>query len=272
MKKILMMMLLISFVVGYIDLFAQTTSTTRTSTTSRTTTGRSRTGTSGTSGYYDTGGAEFVVATVTNMLRHPNKEVRMQAVQSLVGGMTLGTTTSTSSSSSTTGIGDIFGMRGGRTTSSSSSSNYDTGGLGTTAVIPEFFTMLADPDPEIRDLVSIALDQIFGTDASLLRFMNDPDPVVRKYAVRLFVIRAQEGDQYRGTRTTSSSGTQYARSANDILIVRILLNMAKDPDPDVKKVAEEALEKFISNLEQRYQQTMGQGQPGMVEPGIVPRR
>ncbi len=271
MKKIMAIALLLIFIAGYLELFAQTTSSRTSTTSSRTGSTRSRSGTSGTTGSYDTGGSEFVVATVANMLRHPNKEVRMQAVQALVGGMTLGTTTSTSSSSSNTGIGDIFGMRGGRTTSSGSSSSYDNGGLGTTAVIPEFFTMFADPDPEIRDLVSIALDQIFGTDASLLRFMNDPDPVVRKYAVRLFVIRAQEGDQYRGTRTASSSGTQYARSANDILIMRILLNMAKDPDPDVKKVAEDALEKFVSGLEQRYQQTM-QGQPGAAGSGMQPMR
>ncbi|MCX7705829.1 MAG: HEAT repeat domain-containing protein [bacterium] len=272
MKKLLTVVILMLFFAEFVEIFAQTTST-RTSTTSGRTTGtRSRTGTSGTSTNYDTGGVEIVVATVTNMLRHPDKQVRMQALQSLVGGMTLGTTTSTGSSSYYTGVGDIFGMRGGRTTSSGSSSRYGDEGLGTTAVIPEFFTMLADPDPEIRDLVSIALDQIFGTDTSLLRFMNDPDPVVRKYAIRLFVIRTQEGEQYRTTRTSSSSGTQYGRSANDILIMRILLNMAKDPDPDVKKVAEDALEKFISNLEQRYQQTMGTGQPGGPGSGMQPMR
>jgi len=272
MKKVFVVVA-ITVLIGFcFELFAQTTST-RSSTSSSRTSGRtSRSGTSGTSGYYDTGGAEFVVATIANMLRHPNKEVRMQAVQSLVGGMTFGTTTSSGSSSTTTGIGDIFGMRGGRTTSSGSTSNYGEGGLGTTAVIPEFFTMLADPDPQIRDLVSIALDQIFGTDASLLRFMNDPDPIVRKYAIRLFVIRSQEGDQYRSTRTSSSSGTTYARSANDILIMRILLNMMKDPDPDVKQVATDALEKFISNLEQRYQQEMGTGQQGAQTPGMQPGR
>lgn len=265
MRKLCAITLLVIFIAGYIEIFAQTQS--RTSTTGRTSSSRSRTGTSGTSGNYDTGGAEVVVATVANMLRHPNKEIRMQAVQSLVGGMTLGTTTSTTSSSGNTGIGDLFGMRGSRTTSSGSSRSSDAEGLGTTVVIPEFFTMLADPDPEIRDFVSIALDQIFGTDTSLLKFMNDPDPVVRKYAIRLFVIRAQESDQYRGTRTTSSSGTQYTRGSSDILIMRILLNMAKDPDPDVKKVAEESLEKFISDLEQRYQRTTGQGQSGMTAPG-----
>ncbi len=260
MKKFITVLVLTMFFVSYLELFAQTTST-RTSTSSSGRTGTSIRGTSGTSGtYYDTASTEFVVATVMNMLRHPNKEIRMQALQSLVGGMTLGTTT-TGSTSTSTGIGDIFGMRGTRSTSSSSTSSTYGGGLGSTAAIPEFFTMLADPDPEIRDLVSIALDQIFGTDASLLRFMNDPDPVVRRYAIRLFVIRAQEGDQYRGTRTTSSSGTTYGRSANDILIMRILLNMMKDPDPDVKKVAEDALEKFISSLEQIYQQTTTTGQP-----------
>ncbi|MCM8764189.1 MAG: hypothetical protein NC830_02335 [Candidatus Omnitrophica bacterium] len=258
MKRIISALLIIILFLGYLELFAQTIST-RTSTSSGRTTGRSsRTGTGTTSGYYGTGGAEFVVSAVANMLRHPDKTVRMQAVQALVGGMTLGTTTSTSSSTTTTGIGDIFGMRGGRTTSSSSS-NYDNGGLGTTAIIPEFFTMLADPDPQIRDMVSIALDQIFGTDASLIRFMSDPDPVVRKYAVRLFVIRSQQSDQYR--TTTSSSTTQNIRSANDILIMRILLNMMKDSDPDVKQVATDALEKFITDLEKRYQQTMS-GQQG----------
>lgn len=267
MKKMLKVLILILFITGYIELFAQTTST-RTSTSTRSSGigSRSSRGTTGSStDYYGTGGADFIVSAVANMLRHPKKEVRMQALQSLVGGMTLGTTTTTTSSSSTntTGIGDIFGMRGGRNTSTSSSNNYDSGGLGTTAVIPEFFTMLADPDPEIRDLVSIALDQIFGTDASLLKFMNDPDPLVRKYAIRLFVIRAQEDEQYRGTRTTSSTSTTTVRSSNDILIMRILLNMMKDPDPDVKKVASDALEKFITQLEERYQQTMEKAQqPG----------
>jgi len=270
MKKILSILILVILVAGYLELFAQTTSrTSSSSTTGRTSTGRSsRTGTGGTSGYDTSGSADFVVAAVANMLRHPNKEVRMQAVQALVGGMTLGNTTSSSSSSTTsTGIGDIFALRGGTRTSSNSSNTASGEGLGATTIIPEFFTMLADPDPEIRDLVSIALDQIFGTDASLMRFMHDPDPVVRKYAIRLFVIRAQEGDQYRSTRTSSSSSTQDIRSANDILIMRILLNMMKDPDPDVKKVATDALDKFITDLEQRYQQNMGTGQPGMQQPG-----
>ncbi|MCM8822802.1 MAG: HEAT repeat domain-containing protein [Candidatus Omnitrophica bacterium] len=259
MKRITITLVLIIFFAGYLELFAQTTST-RTSTSSGRTTGRSsRTGTGSTTGTYDTGGADFIVAAVANMLRHPDKTVRMQAVQALVGGMTLGTTTTTGSSTNTTGIGDIFGMRGGSRTTSSSSSNYDNGGLGTTAIIPEFFTMLADPDPQIRDMVSIALDQIFGTDASLIRFMSDPDPVVRKYAVRLFVIRSQESGLYR--TTTTSTTTQNIRNANDILIMRILLNMMKDPDTDVKQVATDALEKFISDLEKRYQQTMG-GQQG----------
>ncbi|MGC9065346.1 MAG: HEAT repeat domain-containing protein [Candidatus Ratteibacteria bacterium] len=267
MKKILIWAILMIFIAGYLELFAQTTSTRTSSSTSRTSSTRSsRTGTSGTSGYDTTGSADFVVAAVANMLRHPNKEVRMQAVQALVGGMTLGSTTTSGSSTTTTGIGDIFSIRGGTNTRSGSSNTTTGEGLGTTTIIPEFFTMLGDPDPEIRDLVSIALDQIFGSDASLMRFMHDPDPVVRKYAIRLFVIRAQTDNQYGNTSRTSSSSTQNVRSANDILILRILLNMMKDPDPDVKKVATDALDKFITDLEQRYQQTTGTGQQGMQQP------
>ena len=265
MKKIAVLVLILVLVFFCIDLFAQTTST-RTSTStgsSRTSSRTSRTGTGSTSGYDTTGSADFVISAIAGMLRHRDKEVRMQALQALVGGMTLGTTTTSSSSTTSTGIGDIFGMRGGGTTTSSSSST-SVQGLGTTVLIPEFFTMLSDPDPEIRDLVSIALDQIFGTDASLIRFLHDPDPVVRKYAMRLFVIRTREDSQYR--TTTSSSSTTYTRSANDILIMRILLNMMKDPDPDVKKVATDALEKFISDLEKRYESTMGTGQPGAQQP------
>ena len=266
MKKIAALVLILVLVFFCIDLFAQTTSTgTSTSTgSSRTSSRTSRTGTGSTSGYDTTGSADFVISAIAGMLRHRDKEVRMQALQALVGGMTLGTTTTSSSSTTSTGIGDIFGMRGGGTTTSSSSST-SVQGLGTTVLIPEFFTMLSDPDPEIRDLVSIALDQIFGTDASLIRFLHDPDPVVRKYAMRLFVIRTREDSQYR-TTTSSSSGTTYTRSANDILIMRILLNMMKDPDPDVKKVATDALEKFISDLEKRYESTMGTGQPGLQQP------
>ncbi|MCM8825428.1 MAG: hypothetical protein NC937_04710 [Candidatus Omnitrophica bacterium] len=269
MKKVLGAILTVMLFLGCLDLFAQTTTTTRSSTSSSISGRSSRaSGTTTTSDRYSLDSADFVVSAIANMLRHPDKTVRLQAVQALVGGMTLGTTT-TGSSTSTTGIGDIFGMRGGRTSSSTSRSGYDTGGLGTTTLIPEFFTMLADPDPQIRDMVSIALDQIFGTDASLIRFMNDPDPVVRKYAIRLFVIRSQEAGLYR--TTTTSTTTQNIRSANDILILRILLNMMKDPDSDVKRVAEDALEKFISDLEKRYQQIMGTGQEGM--PGVqVPRR
>jgi len=265
MKKIAALVLILVLVFFCIDLFAQTTST-RTSTStgsSRTSSRTSRTGTGSTSGYDTTGSADFVISAIAGMLRHRDKEVRMQALQALVGGMTLGTTTTSSSSTTSTGIGDIFGMRGGGTTTSSSSST-SVQGLGTTVLIPDFFTMLSDPDPEIRDLVSIALDQIFGTDASLIRFLHDPDPVVRKYAMRLFVIRTREDSQYR--TTTSSSSTTYTRSANDILIMRILLNMMKDPDPDVKKVATDALEKFISDLEKRYESTMGTGQPGAQQP------
>ncbi len=268
MKKILISAVVLCLIFGCLELFSQTTSSTRT-TSSRTGSRTSSTGGTTTYGYGTTANADFVVATVAGMLRHPNKEVRMQVLQSLVGGMTLGSTTSTSSSSTTTkGIGDIFALRGGTTrTSGSSTSTTSTEGLGSTVFIPEFFTMLADPDPQIRDLVSIALDQIFGTDASLIRFMNDPDPVVRKYAIRLFVIRAQTSDQYRTTTTSSSSNTNYVRSSNDILVMRILLNMIKDPDPDVRKVASDALEKFISDLEQRYQATMQTTQQQGLQPG-----
>lgn len=264
MKKVIMLLLMLVLIAGYFELFAQTTGGTSQGTISRGTRSTSRTGTAGTSGYYNTGTTDVIITAVVNMLRHSNKDIRMQAIQSLVGGMILGTTTTTGSSSTTTGIGEIFGMRGGIRTSSTSSTSGYSDGLGTTTVIPEFFTMLADPDPAIRDLVSIALDQIFGTDASLLRFMNDPDPVVRKYAIKLFVIRSQEDQAYRGTdRRTTSSRTGYIRSSNDILIMRILLNMMKDPDPDVKKVASDGLEKFISDLEKRYQPAMETTQQGV---------
>ena len=248
MKKILAVSVMCILIFGCFDIFAQTRTTSRT--TGRTS--RSNNNNDNNDNYNNrtSNNVDFVVAVIAGMLRHPKKEIRMQALQSLVAGMTMGSTDNNDNDNSNSSIGDIFALKGGN---NNDDDNNDNEGLGTTMFIPELFTMLADPDPQIRDLVSISLDNLFGTDTSLLRFMSDPDPVVRKYAVRLFVVRNQMEPEQGTGKSGSSDNKNNIRSSKDILIMRILLNMTKDPDPDIKKLAEDALERFMTNLEKQLQ-------------------
>ncbi|HQL64410.1 MAG TPA: hypothetical protein PLS78_00955 [bacterium] len=267
MKKILAVSVMCILIFGCFDIFAQTRTTSRT--TGRTS--RSNNNNDNNDNYNNrtSNNVDFVVAVIAGMLRHPKKEIRMQALQSLVAGMTMGSTDNNDNNNSNSSIGDIFALKGG--SNNNDDDNNDNEGLGTTMFIPELFTMLADPDPQIRDLVSISLDNLFGTDTSLLRFMSDPDPVVRKYAVRLFVIRNQMEPEQGTGKSGSSDNKNNIRSSKDILIMRILLNMTKDPDPDIKKIATDALEGFMTNLEKQLQATMGTPQDQMPG-GAQPRR
>jgi len=270
MKKILAVSVMCILIFGCFDIFAQTRTTSRT--TGRTS--RSNNNNDNNDNYNNrtSNNVDFVVAVIAGMLRHPKKEIRMQALQSLVAGMTMGSTDNNDNNNSNSSIGDIFALKGGSNNNDDDDDdNNDNEGLGTTMFIPELFTMLADPDPQIRDLVSISLDNLFGTDTSLLRFMSDPDPVVRKYAVRLFVIRNQMEPEQGTGKSGSSDKKNNIRSSKDILIMRILLNMTKDPDPDIKKIATDALEGFMTNLEKQLQATMGTPQDQMPG-GAQPRR
>ncbi len=251
MKKILSVSVMCVLIFGYFDIFAQTRTTSRT--TGRTS--RSNNNNDNNDNYNNrtSNNVDFVVAVIAGMLRHPKKEIRMQALQSLVAGMTMGSTDNNDNNNSNSSIGDIFALKGGSNNNDNDDDNNDNEGLGTTMFIPELFTMLADPDPQIRDLVSISLDNLFGTDTSLLRFMSDSDPIVRKYALRLFVIRNQMQPEQSTGKSGSSDNRNNVRSSKDILVMGVFLNMTKDPDPDIKKIAEDALERFMTNLEKQFQ-------------------
>ena len=267
MKKIFIFVCCALLVAFVLDVFGQTTTSITGGTRSSrgTLTGGQTLG--GTTGQ---GQADFIVALIGGMLRHPDKNVRIQAIQAIVGGMmqSTGTTTSgTTSTTSNTGIGNLFQIGAGTTSSTSTTGGTtSTSGLGGTIIIPEFFSMLSDPDQEVRDLASVAIDQIFGSDASLMRYMSDPDPVIRKYALRLFVVHESMAQAY-GTTTTTGTTSNVNAGSRDILVLRVLLNMMKDPDPDVAKVAKDAIEQYISSLEGTSKTTGTTGaQPGAPMP------
>ncbi|HPP67061.1 MAG TPA: hypothetical protein PKX05_04000 [bacterium] len=202
----------------------------------------------GGSGTNTASSVDLVVATVAGLLRHPKKEIRLQALQALIAGMTEGSNEDDDDSGdddSGSGIEDIFSLKSGTSESQ---------GLGTTVFIPEFFTMLSDQDPQIRDLVSIGLDELFGTDVSLMRFMSDPDPIVRRYAMRLFVVKTLT--EKETSDENDDDDNKKSKSTKDILIMRMLLYMTKDPDPEVKQLALDTLEKFMTKLEEDYKKLM----------------
>ncbi|MGB9678312.1 MAG: HEAT repeat domain-containing protein, partial [Candidatus Ratteibacteria bacterium] len=169
-------------------------------------------------------------------------KVRIQAIQSLTGAMV--------SSEGTTGRGDnTSGIRGlfGIDVNQGTGNNDTTGGVGGAIFIPDLFVLLNDPDPEVQDMASMGLDILFGTDVTILRFMDDPDPIVRQYATKIYSTRSFSGDT---TRTTRQNRDEYEEgSLKELVALRTLLVRLKyEKDEGVRKVLTDSIELYLQSI------------------------
>jgi hypothetical protein len=105
----------------------------------------------------------------------------------------------------------------------------------------------------VKSLASSAIDEIFGSDLSIMAALKDPDPVIRKYAVEILAAK-----ETSSVGTTSGSSNNKQNGGQYILVLKILLGMLHDPDADVKKAAEVAINAYIGLL----QTSPGQGGGG----------
>ncbi|MCM8784841.1 MAG: HEAT repeat domain-containing protein, partial [Candidatus Omnitrophica bacterium] len=258
-KKIIKSMVFIIVLLATTVLFSQTTSTqqaTRISNISRQGSIGSRTGTFGQGGlgrgirgqsgreedYRSSQLANFLAAIIGSYLRHPDPKVRIQAIQSLTGAMVSGEGTR-GTSDNRSGVRGLFGMDIGR-------DSRDRGGegVGGAIFIPDLFVLLNDPDPEVQDMASMGLDILFETDVTILRFMDDPDPVVRQYATKIFSTRSFAGTDTRN-RTGSQRDEYEAGSLQELIALRTLLVRLKyEKDEGVRKVLTDSIELYLQSV------------------------
>ena len=180
---------------------------------------------------------DFVMAVIGGMLRHPDPTIRKQAIQAISMGMV--GDEGTSGSSNEGGVRNLFSV----SREGSRSSNDETStGVGGAVFIPDLYVLLSDPDPEVRDIASVGLDMIFQTDSTLLRFMSDPEPLIRKYATQIF---AKKSISQSDTQTSASAQEQLG-AVRDLLALRTMLVRLKyEKEPDVRKTITDTLDWYV---------------------------
>ncbi|MCM8762455.1 MAG: hypothetical protein NC929_03965, partial [Candidatus Omnitrophica bacterium] len=178
---------------------------------------------------------DFVMAVIGGMLRHPDPVVRKQAIQSISIGMVGEEATGGSNEG---GVRSLFAVSNERSGGQDDTST----GIGGAVFIPDLYVLLSDPDPEVRDIASVGLDMIFGTDSTLLRLLQDNDPLVRKYATQIFARKRISISEEGGGR---SSEEQLAE-VRDLLALRTMLVRLKyEKEPEVRKVIQDTLDWYI---------------------------
>ena len=232
-KVVMFLIILFSMLFVSSNLYAQTGSSSRTKSSSK-------------SGIFSGTGKEgderregemrdFIVSIIGSQLRHPDPKVRLQAIHAFIGGMSGETGDGKS--------GDREGMKSFFSTSTgsggSSRSGESTTGLGGAIFIPDLYTLLADPDPEIRDIASVGLDMIFGTDVTLMRMMNDEDPVIRNYATKVYTAR-------NFSENKDSGDNENNRAVYELLALRtLLIRLKHEENPEVRKTISDALDWYV---------------------------
>ncbi len=170
---------------------------------------------------------------VGGMLRHPDPTVRMQAIQALATQLT-------------------GGDRG------SGIANLDT-----TMYIPDLYVLVSDPDPEVRDLASAALDIIMGTDTTLLRMMSDEEPLIRNYAIQIYASTRLIGTRRDDRRTTTDGtgtttrDTDRDRDRDDavediyelIALRTLLVRLKHEPNDDVRNTIQNSIERYLAMID-----------------------
>lgn len=180
---------------------------------------------------------DFVMAVIGGMLRHPDPIVRKQAIQSISAGMIGEEGTSGSREGGVRSLFAVSDERGGGSRGGDTST-----GIGGAVFIPDLYVLLSDPDPEVRDIASVGLDMIFGTDSTLLRLLQDEDPLVRKYAAQIFAkkrISSTEEGRGRGSE-------EELAEVRDLLALRtMLVRLKHEKEPEVRKAIQDTLEWYI---------------------------
>lgn len=182
---------------------------------------------------------DFVMAVIGGMLRHPDPTVRKQAVQAISTGMAGGDERGGGGSSSERGgIRSLFAVDD---QSGGGGQDETSTGVGGAVFIPDLYVLLSDPDPEVRDIASVGLDMIFQTDSTMLRFMNDPEPLIRKYAAQIYAKKSfSQGETQRGDNREEMG------QVKDLLALRTMLVRLKyEKEPDVRKAIVDSLEWYI---------------------------
>jgi len=193
--------------------------------------------------------ADFILSVIGGLLRHPDPKIRLQAVQSLIGGM------ASAESGGGGGKGTLTDIFSGERRSGT---GEGTTGAGPSIFVPDLYTMLADSDPEVRDMASVGLDVLFGTDVTLLRMMEDPDPLIRKYATKVF---AKKTLTLASSRGGSRGAERQQEQAYELLALRTLLvRLRYEKDEDIRKALTDALDWYI---------LFGGGEGGRTEEGTM---
>jgi hypothetical protein len=172
----------------------------------------------------------MIASIIGSKLRHPDPEIRKQALMSLVSSMA----GSEKGRGNEEGVQSIFSFgREGR-------GREEGTGTGGATFIGDLYELLQDPDPEVRDLASVGIDILFNTEVTLLRFMQDEDPLVRKYATKIYTIRNLGTDTQR-----RGSDREYGYAAQLIALRTLLVRLKHEKDPSVRKVITDGIEQFL---------------------------
>lgn len=182
---------------------------------------------------------DFVMAVIGGMLRHPDPTIRKQTIQAISSGMIGGDNNTNANNEG--GIRSLFAVgdeRGG-----GSGKDETSTGVGGAVFIPDMYVLLSDPDPEVRDIASVGLDMIFQTDTTLLRFMNDPEPLIRKYAAQIYSKKGFSSSQYQNNTSNSEQNMGQVR---DLLALRtMLVHLKHEKEPSVRKSIVDSIEWYI---------------------------
>jgi oligoendopeptidase F len=189
----------------------------------------------------------LLVSIIGNMLRDPNASVRKEALMSIIAAITSSTNSNGNNNSNNNNNGSITNIFSMNTNNNNNSNNGNNGtgtvsGLGGAAFIPDLYTLLSDPDHTVRALAAVAIDEVFGSDVTLLNYLKSSDPMIRKYALELIV--AQGLSQSNGNGNSNNNNTN--NISKNMLTLRILLKMLNDPDPGVRAVAQQAINIMIN--------------------------
>ena len=172
----------------------------------------------------------MIASIIGSKLRHPDPEIRKQALMSLVSSMA----GSEKGRGNEEGVQSIFSFgREGR-------GREEGTGTGGATFIGDLYELLQDPDPEVRDLASVGIDILFNTEVTLLRFMQDENPLVRKYATKIYTIRNLGTDTQR-----RGSDREYGYAAQLIALRTLLVRLKHEKDPSVRKVITDGIEQFL---------------------------
>ena len=182
---------------------------------------------------------DFVRAIIAGKLRHPDPKIRAQAIQTIAGSMVSGE--GDNSDTNEGGARNLFSIGN----NDDNSDDNDTTSVGAAVYIPDLYALLSDPDPEVRDTASVALDALFGTDTTLIRLMDDTDPIVRKYATKIYAKRA-----FSNTSDDDDDDNNNTDDLRELLALRtFLIRLKYEKNPEVRKVITDTIEYYLrSNI------------------------